>query len=203
MSIEAQFQRAKETMLWVHSRLDGLKLPGMPTSKRQAMAAACFHVAVEHEQGILVLIDDKVYASAFALMRVLFEAYLRGLWLLHAASDEEINRAGKDKFPGASEAVKALETKGYSLTKIKAHSWSRLCSYTHTGYQQIGARLTPVGLGYDYKDEEVVDALTLANNVVLLAVIEFAQLADSEALARQAMERLRALNDVAEVAASA
>ena len=60
MDIELQFQQAKEIMFWVQSRLDGFKIPKMPTSKRHALAAACLHVAVEHNQAIIVLVDDKL-----------------------------------------------------------------------------------------------------------------------------------------------
>ena len=32
-------------------------------------------------------------------MRLPFEAYVRGMWLMHAATDDDIDRAGRDQFP--------------------------------------------------------------------------------------------------------
>jgi hypothetical protein len=60
---------------------------------------------------------------------------------------------------------------------VEQHWWQTLCSYTRTGYQQIGARLTSEGLGSNYKTEEVEMALTMSSNLSLLTVMQFATLA--------------------------
>jgi hypothetical protein len=203
VEIRTRVQGSTEVMLWVAQRLDGYKLRGLPTSKRQAIVAGAWHVAVEHDQAIVLLVQERLYGSALALVRVLFEAYLRGLWLLYAATDAKVEDAGRDRFPDATTMVTDLEAKGLSLTKVKSESWRRLCSYTHTGYQQIGARLTTSGLGSDYPDDEVIQALTWADTVVLNTVIQFAVLGDDEPLAREALARLKANDQPEEVEAGA
>lgn len=70
-----------------------------------------------------------------------------------------------------------------------------LCSYTHTGYQQIGARLTSEGLGSNYKDEEVEMTLKMSSNFALVTVMQFAALANDESLATAALERLTSLSE--------
>ena len=97
-----------------------------------------------------MLVEEKLFASALALVRPLFESYLRGTWLLNAAAEAQIDDAGRDRFPGAGDMVGDLEKVGLSLTHVKQQWWKTLCSYTHTGYQQIGARLTSEGLGSNY-----------------------------------------------------
>jgi hypothetical protein len=195
MSIDVEFQHAKAIMFWVQAHLDGRKLPGLPTLKRHQLASGCLHVAVEHSQAIIVLVEEKLFASALALVRPLFESYLRGTWLLNAATDAQIDDAGRDKFPGAGAMVDNLEKVGLSLTHVKQQWWDALCSYTHTGYQQIGARLTSEGLGSNYKDEEVEMALKMSSNFALVTVMQFAALADDEALAKAALERMAPSGD--------
>ena len=177
-------------MFWVQERLDGRQLPGLPTIKRHQLASGCLHVAVEHSQAIIVLVEEKLFASALALVRPLFESYLRGTWLLNAATDAQIDDAGRDRFPSAGMMVDGLEKVGLSLTDVKKQWWNTLCSYTHTGYQQIGARLTSEGLRSNYKDEEVEMALKMSSNFSLVTVMQFAALAKDESLARTALERI-------------
>ena len=72
-----------------------------------------------------------------------------------------------------------------------------MCSYTHTGYQQIGARLTSEGLGSNYKDEEVEMALRMSINFSLVTVMQFAALANDESLATAALEQLTSVTEAA------
>ena len=195
MSIDVEFQRAKATMFWVQEHLDKRQLPGLPTIKRHQLASGALHVALEHSQAILVLVEEKLFASALALVRPLFESYLRGTWLLNAASEVQIYDAGRDRFPGAADMVDDLEKVGLSLTQVKQQWWKALCSYTHTGYQQIGARLTSEGLGSNYKDEEVEMALKMSSNFSLVTVMQFAALASDESLAKAALERMTSFAD--------
>ena len=62
--------------------------------------------------------------------------------------------------------------------------------YTHTGYQQIGARFTAEGLGYAYDDEELIFAMNAADSISLMCVIELAGLAGNEGLAQAALAKM-------------
>ena len=69
------------------------------------------------------------------------------------------------------------------FSAVKNESWKRLCSLTHTGYQQIGARFTPEGLGYAYQESEILYALHWADTFALLVVVAFANLTENKLLA--------------------
>ena len=109
---------------------------------------------------IVVLVHEGLYGSALAMLRVAFEACVRGMWLLDAATDEEIDQAGNGQSPNDffGKIVADLEKPGRiepgSFSQLKGASWKRLCSLTHTGYEQIGARLTTTGLGHDYTEQK-------------------------------------------------
>ena len=47
-------------------------------------------VAQDHHCAIVLLLQEGLCASAFALLRLEFEAYLRGAWLAHCASEDAV-----------------------------------------------------------------------------------------------------------------
>jgi hypothetical protein len=185
--VEARLRRSEKVLVWVANSLDGLKAPKLSSDKRTRLAAACLHVAIEHAQAIVVLAHEGLYGSMMALIRVLFEAYVRGVWLMVAASSEDIDRAGRDRFTkdiGTMIAdIDKYQDAQASVASLKDEWWKRLCSFTHTGYQQIGARLTPDGLGHNYETSEIVGALAWADTFALICVGNFAALAENKQLA--------------------
>lgn len=138
-----KFSRCKESMLWVQQHVNGLTL--VEPGKRLHLSGGCLHASIEHGMAILVLVDEGLYGSALALIRLQFEAYVRGIRLAHCASDSEVDKAGENEFPKMDRIIASLEKPGLLdgslLSTIKCDSWKPLNSLTHTGYQQIGPRL--------------------------------------------------------------
>lgn len=85
---------SEKLIQWEDLKIDGLTVS---SDDRPRIAASCFDVALEHQKAIILLITNKLYGSAFALIRVLFESYVRGLWLNYCANDKEINEFKKGK----------------------------------------------------------------------------------------------------------
>ncbi len=52
----------------------------------------------EHLSSIVLLLENESYNSALALRRVLFETFLRGLWICHCATEYAIERARQKNF---------------------------------------------------------------------------------------------------------
>jgi hypothetical protein len=121
------------------------------------------------------------------------------LWLLYAATESELDKAGNDQFVNDffGKIVTDLEQPGRfengALSHLKGDTWRRLCSYTHTGYQQIGARLTSSGLGYQYDESEILGALNVADSISLMSTIELAGLAKDEQLRLRALHEMRSV----------
>ena len=159
-AINQRLKESERSLNWVHSKIDGMKIPQLPDDKRAQLASACLVVAIEHSMAIVVLVRKTFHGSALALMRLLFEAYGRGMWLMYAATDDDIDRAGRDRFPNDFNRIVAEIDEKIPLSSpfsaLKNESWKKLCSFTHTGFQQIGARLTPQGIGYAYKESEIL-----------------------------------------------
>jgi hypothetical protein len=188
-----KLSRYKESILWVQQRLDGLTLA--EPCKRSHLSGACLHASIEHGFAILILVDEDLHGSALALIRLQFEAYVRGMWLAQCASDSEIDKAGRDEFPAINSMIASLERPGLLdsalLSTIKRDAWKPLNSLTHTGYQQIGPRLNKNGIGSYFDDDQIRVALNWAEALTILCAVAFAGLAKDDRLALAALERAR------------
>jgi hypothetical protein len=196
MNLSEKLRTSDETLLWIQASLNGLKIQRLPSEKRIQLSAACWHVGIEHGQAIVVLIHKKLFGSALALERPLAEAYVRGLWLHDAASDQQVDDAGRDRFPNDlfGQIVGGLEKAvGESVpifsSEVFRDFWKQMCSQTHTGWKQIGARLTPNGLDSDYPESQLIAALWWADSIALLSAVALAQLAGRADVAEQAQVR--------------
>jgi hypothetical protein len=197
VSIAERLDQVHQTQLWVHASLDGLTLPELPHSKRLQLAGGSWHLALEHSQAIALLVDARLNGSALALMRPMFEVYARGLWLAYAATDAQVDDAGRDRFPAdLSQLIKDLEgahtEMGEALAAVKSNAWRHLCSLTHGGYQQVGSRLTSTGLAANYKDTEILAALDWAETIAQLVVVALSGAANRPELAAAADARIAA-----------
>lgn len=105
-------------------------------------------VAFEHAESIRMLIAGGNFTSATGLLRLQFEALVRAMWLLHAATDKitsrlmgEFNRdtaKRADRLPMMTEMInelggKAPEEDMHLLLQFKEQSWKPLSSYVHGG----------------------------------------------------------------------
>lgn len=139
--------------------LNGLELKGDTKSR---VAIACFAIAQQHHSAILILIDrpNPLHATAFSLLRPLMEATLRGEWVLHCATDEQVRNfalGGKQQLDIAS-VIKALEKlyPGSEAHRILYQdNWKNLSSYTHGFEHQVQHWLADGDVRPDYKPDQV------------------------------------------------
>jgi hypothetical protein len=169
----------------------------LPATKRVRAAASCLAIAQDHHHAIVVLLDHELYASSFALVRVAFEAYVRGEWLALCATDAEVDRFVEgNEPPRFSILLESLElTETFSemiLSKIKENSWRAMCAFTHTGGLHIQRWNTPDAIEPNYDEAEVRKVLSSAETIGALAVIGIASLAGDEAAAQKVLETFRA-----------
>jgi hypothetical protein len=166
---------------------------------RAPVAGSLFDIAAEHAKSISILLENKHDASAYALLRCLFEALVRGAWLLHCATDTEYQRfIHKDRierdsgvephFGDMLQEVEEAREWGDYLSRAKKTTWESLNSYTHGGMH----------LAIDRFDGETIQAsrdTDRAESVVifsaLLAYVAFSQileLAENDDLEKYVLE---------------
>ena len=106
----------------------------------------------EHAESIKILTASGNFTSAFGLFRLQYEALVRTLWLLYAASDIAVSKMAAEltqegvkraeKLPMLSEMLNKLEGKAPTealtmLLEFKEYSWRPLSSFIHGGIHAI------------------------------------------------------------------
>jgi len=105
--------------------------------QRIRMAAAAFAIAQDHHHAIVFLLKNTFHSSSMALLCSLFEAYLRGVWLRHCATDTEVQTVMEEKeHPHTAIMITAIEAlpewgEG-TLSRIIKHGWKEMCDFVHT-----------------------------------------------------------------------
>jgi hypothetical protein len=116
-------------------------------------------LSFEFAAGSLLLNSHDLSAPAYALLRSQYESLVRGIWLLHSASEawveklanpltrENADRANEGL--GLSEMLKQLENGLTSpkpivaqLREYKEVSWKAMSSYTHGGLHPLSRTMT-------------------------------------------------------------
>ncbi len=155
--------------------LQGIKLRG---DLRSRVAFACFAIAQQHHAAILTLLANSppLHATAFALLRLLVEATLRGQWISHCATDEDVKCfvSGDKQQLAMSSLVRALEKQ---LGDLNVHEvlykkiWSVLSAYTHTYEHQILHWLNGNDVSSDYSPEQVQWLISTASPLLKLCEV--------------------------------
>lgn len=168
----------------------------VPSTNRARAAGSCLAIAQEHHHAIVRLIEERLFASSFALLRIEFEAYVRGEWLSQCASDLIVDAFLRGKEPPKIDCLLAdlemLESFNENLlSQIKHQTWKSMCAYTHTGGLHVQRWNTEDGIEANYSRDEILEVLKFAEIIASLAVIGVARLADDDELAIRTLEALK------------
>lgn len=191
MKIQEKIQKSETLIHWLDKKIDGLKIS---SDDRSRISASCFDVALEHQKAILILIANKLIGSAFSLVRILFEAYIRGLWIGKCATDKEIEKFKKNKLKKTfGTLIQEIEQKdGFQegvLSKAKAANWTAMNSYTHSGFFQTVRRNTEESIEPNYDEDEILEALMFSDAISLLTALQIAIMAGNTEFANELLER--------------
>lgn len=135
-------------------------------------------IAFEHAESAKILLASGNFTSATGLVRLQFEALVRAMWLLYAATDTAVSKlmceltadsASKaNKLPMFSEMLEKLKGKAPQeavdmLLEFKEYSWKPLSSFVHGGIHAITRHST----GYP---EPLLEQMLKASNGVSVMV---------------------------------
>lgn len=168
MRIQNLVTKSNELIQWLDQHVYDLNLIEDAHS-RSRLAVSCFYVALEHQRAIVLLISHNLHGSARALVRILFDAFIRGLWLFRCASDDDLEYFKKEddlkkKFEDRITDIEKLSDDDEKiLSTIKSNTWSAMCSYTHTGMFQLIRYNSSQAIEPNCNEDEIVEALNFAN----------------------------------------
>ncbi|MBJ6799871.1 DUF6988 family protein [Geomonas propionica] len=180
-------QKSKSISAFIDDSIHGARIS---TGKRDLIAGGCFDVVLEHQKSITLLVEAHLFGSGFALLRAVFEGYVRGLWILYAASDEDVIKFFEDKVDiSVAQMINKIEELPsfdvHVLSTIKGSSFSSMCSYTHGGWSQIGRRFNNKYIESNYSEEEVDEVLDFANILALLAAHEISKMTNNQDIVKK------------------
>lgn len=153
------------------------------TEKNRA-AAGAFGIAQDHHAAIVFLMKNTFYSSSFALLRSLFEAYLRGLWLKHCASDTQVSAFFRGGEPPKTIVAEIELTEAFSggvLSRFKRENWGAMCAFTHTGGLHLQRWQSQDSVEPTFAPEELEECLNYAELIGAMAGLELVQLSKSGA----------------------
>lgn len=131
---------------------DFLKLATYDMSERTQSSKIMCSVSFEHAESAKMLLVSGNFTSAIGLVRLQYEAVVRAMWLLYAATELSISRLMSEltndsarkanKVPLLSEMLNKLEGKAPKeamdlLLEFKEYSWKPLSSFVHGGIHAI------------------------------------------------------------------
>jgi hypothetical protein len=191
MKIQDNIEKSEALIQWMDQRIDGLEIS---SDERTRISAACFDVALEHQKAIVLLIANQLIGTAFSLVRLLFEAYIRGLWLGKCAKDQEIEKYKKNRLEKSfATLIQEIEqVEGFQegvLSKAKAASWKAMNSYTHSGFFQSVRRNKDETIEPNYDADEIMEVLGFTNSIGMLTALQIALMAGDEAFAKELLEK--------------
>jgi len=171
-SIQRELIHLKDVVAWTSDQL----LRPFSGAEDEQVANGCLDLVIEHGGGICILADSEHFGPMFALLRVAYEALIRGLWL--ASYPEEFHKFKYDKMnfkygTNFKELVKKVERKfekeNTVLSTFSEQAWGIMNDFTHTGYQHIVRRYKNNVISGNYPADEIRKALSITAVFVLLA----------------------------------
>jgi hypothetical protein len=152
-------------------------------SSRTQLAASSFAIALDHQAAIASLLRAGHHASAYVLLRPLFEATVKGSWLSHSATESAVARHARGyELPVIAQLLDDLgksEMPAFLyrfLLELKTDGWQHLSSLTHAGFAQVRRWVASTGVAPQYPEEELEEIANITGLVGMVACIEAARL---------------------------
>ena len=149
---------------------------------RVITAASLCCVVFEHQTAITFLVDNHRRTSAFALMRPLFDAFWRALWVGFVATEDEVERFRNGpydpKFETASKKLDSIPGFPPMFRALARQSWKTMSAYTHSSGLVTQRYFRDNAITPAHPDDETIQLIhqagwfALACGVVLSNVLE-------------------------------
>ncbi|MDU8498404.1 hypothetical protein RYB01_04320 [Pseudomonas syringae] len=147
--MDSFLERSDELHIEILALLEGAEaFPGM---RHQVALVAC-GMALEHALSLRLLVRAQCFTSALSMMRLQYEALARGVWLLYAATDLQVQILASPLTQGAETAArkmpmfstmleqvieKAPAQASRMLLNFKEVNWHPMNSFVHSGIHPL------------------------------------------------------------------
>lgn len=163
MSLDKILLESEELSIWLHQHTNETEFNHIVF--REKAAICLLQQALDVEDGIRILLNENNYlpGAALALARPLFECYVRGIWLLKAATDNDTDKFLSVKYYpefDISNLARAIgndpETGGEWINAIKDTHLKVLHDLTHGGTSHINSRCSSNTIKPNYSEIHLI-----------------------------------------------
>ena len=187
--LNQEISQAKNLACWLHKKTNGRNFPSKGTS---AWGVCLLQHSLDVADATIVLLEHDLPGPAWTLARPLRESFVRGIWILRCASDEQVENFRNGKCPSFPELLKAMDD--HDEAKLHAN-WIResmankkiLNDFTHGGIEHVLRRITEndekTVVEPNYQEHELEYLVGLGTEVRIRVGHElFSLMEDSEAI---------------------
>jgi hypothetical protein len=182
---------SRELADWIGSQVEGRSLKA---DLRRRLGAALLSVCLAHHAAVVDLYEGGRYSSALALIRSMIDALARSLWVAYVAADEQVDAFVEGHNPPKSpDIIASLETAGIldsdELSRVMKPIWPVVCDFNHGGGRMVVRHLSGTEIAPQFKDDELEEALVVADQWALGAACALADLMEDRELGDRFLER--------------
>lgn len=142
-----------------------------PTGDRNTLLIAYWSIIFDHHRGVLCLLSNKFFGSAFALVRPIVEAAVRAHVVI-MGSEEDVQNLRQDEyrtnFGRVGKEIDAAFGTGDFFENLLKGARNALHSYTHAGLLQVGRRFSGTDLTPSYSETEIIEVIRTTSSAAFL-----------------------------------
>ena len=177
-----KIKETRSILAEIDANLEGIEFI---SDHRNDFSLPLFDISIDHAKSIIILCENGIFSSAYALARPMFECYVRASWLQNCATEEQISKIKeKDKFPlNLGQMIKAIEAHDNmpkALSNMKSLLIKNLHSYTHGGVQLTARRYSGTNLVHKPGQDEVNGLLRMLSLIAFLSFIAIVAISKTE-----------------------
>lgn len=152
-------------------------------------------LSLEHAEALRTLLQAGMVPSAMALMRCQYEAFTRSVWILHCATDDQVELLSLPPETGTSEKglpmlskmldafakVSELDNLLPHLIELRVHAWAPLNSFVHAGVHAMSRSRD------GFPAPLAINVIRMSNNLSMMAGQHLAILTDVPGLQKEVL----------------
>ncbi len=172
--IKMKIIQTRKILAQIDKELEGIEYI---SDDRNDISLSLLDISIDHAKAIIVLSENGIFSSAYALARPMFECFVRAVWVQYCSSKEKLEQIREnDDFPRQLgvmiEAIEKQTEWPKGLSSMKKLLLNNMHSYTHGGIQLAARRFAGNNLVHLPNKDEVNALLRMVSIISFLAFTE-------------------------------
>ena len=191
MSLDQAISQAKNLSGWLHEKTNSKRFS---VSGRRDWGVSLLQHSLDVADAIIILLEHDRPGPAWTLARPLRDSFVRGVWILHCASDEQVEKFRNGQCPSFPELMKAMgnhDEAKLHVDWILANMQNKeiFHDFTHGGIEHVLRRIDENLVEPNYPEHELEYLVGLGTEVYLRVGCELFSLMSGTEATRQLCEK--------------